>query len=214
MTTLTLLCSDPEHPVYSVLLDWKQKQSDIKVTLRHRMADLDKPTDLLILVSCSEYIPKQVRNRYRHTLVLHASDLPYGRGWNPHVWEIVEGASRLVLSLLEAEDKIDSGAIWRKLEIPLNGTELYDEINEKLFAAELELIEWSCKHFQSVEAQAQQGEPSYYRKRTPDDSRLDPDKTISEQFDLLRVCDPDRFPAYFELRGQRYTLTINKAEEQ
>jgi len=53
--------------------------------------------------------------------------------------------------------------------------------------------------------------PSYYRRRTPDDSRLDPSRSIAEQFDLLRVADPQRFPAFFDLRGHRYVVRIEKA---
>jgi methionyl-tRNA formyltransferase len=52
--------------------------------------------------------------------------------------------------------------------------------------------------------------PTYYRRRTPEDSRLDPQRSIAEQFDLLRVVDPDRFPAFFDLCGHRYVVRIEK----
>ena len=65
--------------------------------------------DILFLVSCSEIVKKDIRMKFRHTLVLHASSLPKGRGWSPHIWEILNGADQIVISLLEAEDKIDSG---------------------------------------------------------------------------------------------------------
>jgi methionyl-tRNA formyltransferase len=46
--------------------------------------------------------------------------------------------------------------------------------------------------------------------RTPKDSCIDPHRTIAEQFDLIRVCDPIRFPAFFEYRGQKYALKLEK----
>jgi hypothetical protein len=55
---------------------------------------------------------------------------------------------------------------------------------------------------------AQTGEPSFYKKRTPGDSRLDPQKSLAEQFNLLRVVDNDRYPAFFEWNGRRYNLKI------
>ena len=85
--------------------------------------------DLLFLVSCHELIGADIRDQYRTTFVLHASDLPVGRGWSPHVWTVVNGGNEIVLSLLEAEDKIDSGDIWAQRRIPLQGHELYEEIN-------------------------------------------------------------------------------------
>ena len=52
------------------------------------------------------------------------------------------------------------------------------------------------------------GKGSFYRKRTPEDSELDIDKTIREQFNLLRAVDNNRYPAFFKLNGQKYTLKI------
>ena len=49
-----------------------------------------------------------------YTLVLHASDLPDGRGWSPHVWDVISGKSSLTLSLINAEDSVDTGHIWKK----------------------------------------------------------------------------------------------------
>ena len=50
----------------------------------------------------------------------------------------------------------------------------------------------------------------YYPKRTPEDSRLDPNKTFVEQFNLLRVADKDRYPTFFEYLGCKYIVTIQK----
>lgn len=52
----------------------------------------------------------------------------------------------------------------------------------------------------------------YLRKRSPLDNQIDPTKSIEEQFDLLRVSDNDRFPAFFELRGKKYTLKLEKID--
>jgi len=52
---------------------------------------------------------------------------------------------------------------------------------------------------------------SFYLRRRPEDSRLDPDKTIREQFNLLRVVDNEKYPAFFDLHGQRFLLKVEKA---
>jgi methionyl-tRNA formyltransferase len=57
----------------------------------------------------------------------------------------------------------------------------------------------------------QAGEPTWYARRRAADSRLDPDRTLAQQFDLLRVVDNDRYPAFFDLRGHRYRLRIDDA---
>lgn len=138
-----------------------------------------------------------------------------GQGWSPYVWAILSGVNQITLCLLEANDPVDSGAIWLKTEFFLEGHELLPEINEKLFAAELSLMTQAVEQFGAITPTAQCGDPGpYMPKRTPKDSRLDPNKTLAEQFDLLRVVDSTRYPAFFDYRGKRYLLTIEKGENE
>ena len=67
----------------------------------------------------------------------HASDLPKGRGWSPHIWQVLEGKQEIRVSLLEAEDAVDSGAIWHQNKLVIPQSALWDEVNEALFDAEL-----------------------------------------------------------------------------
>jgi methionyl-tRNA formyltransferase len=65
--------------------------------------------------------------------------------------------------------------------------------------------------FEQIEPRAQAADgATYYRKRTPEDSRIDPQRPIAEQFDLLRICDPGRYPAFFDLHGHRYRIRLDK----
>lgn len=61
------------------------------------------------------------------------------------------------------------------------------------------------------QAKPQQGEASYYPRRRPADSQLDPQRTLAEQMNLLRVVDNQRYPALVEVRGRRYELLIQPA---
>ena len=167
----------------------------------------------MFLVSCAQIIRPAERAKFRTVLVLHASDLPRGRGWSPHIWAIVKGAKQITLCLLEAAEPVDTGAIWLKTTFTLEGHELLPEINAKLFAAELELMTRGVEGFGLIVPQAQVGDPGPYQpKRTPEDSRLDPHKSLAEQFDVLRVVDNDRYPAFIEHRGKRYLLKIEKTK--
>lgn len=213
---ITLLCSDASHPVNAHLMRWMQKNNDRhQIALVRRKSELSSG-DILFLVSCSEIIQAVDRLAYKATLVLHASDLPRGRGWSPHIWEIVNGAEQITVSLLEAEDKVDSGRIWKKITFPILKNALWDEINERLFSTEIELIDFAVEAFEWIEPQeqAKEIEPTYYRRRTPGDNRIDPCLSIADQFNQIRVCDPQRFPAFFELHGQRYKLILEKMDDQ
>ncbi|HWK42606.1 MAG TPA: formyltransferase family protein [Croceibacterium sp.] len=212
---ITILCSDATHPVNIWLEDWAaQIANAANVEIVRKVQDAGGG-DILFLISCTEVVTREERNRYGASLVLHASALPKGRGWSPHIWELIEGAENITLSLLEAEDSVDSGRVWTQRSIPIPRHALWSEINEALFSAEIALMTFALENFRKISLFEQSAEGvSYHRRRTPSDSEIDPNRTIAEQFDLIRVCDPQRFPAYFHLRGHRYVLKLEKYDGQ
>lgn len=213
---ISILCTSPEHPINAHIEQWIQRnRHQHQISLSRRKSDLPGG-DILFLVSCSEIIRAAERSAYRACLVLHASALPLGRGWSPHVWEIIHGAERLTLSLLEAEDRVDSGRIWKQVSFPIPKHALWNEINTRLFDAEIDLIDFAVREFETIVPYEQRAdiEPTYFPRRAAEDSRIDPKCSIASQFDLIRVCDPQRFPAFFELHGHRYKLTLEKMDDQ
>ncbi len=71
----------------------------------------------------------------------------------------------------------------------------------------------AVQRFSEITPVKQEGAPGpYLRRRTPEDSRLDVHKSIAEQFDLLRVVDNQRFPAFIDYRGNRYVIKIEKVD--
>lgn len=211
---ITILCTDKAHPVNGHLERWVATHGEHEVVIARSRVELTGG-NILFLVSCSEIIRAQERAFYKATLVLHASALPLGRGWSPHIWQIAEGAEWITLTLLEAEDKVDSGHIWQQVTIPVPRHALWDEINKLLFDAEMELLDAAVVGFDVIRPREQNPSigPTYYRKRTPLDSRISPENSISSQFDVIRVCDPERFPAFFELRGCKYKLVLEKIND-
>lgn len=208
---ISILCTDPQHPVNPWLQRWMAEHAaQHRIQLVRCAAEL-QGGELLFLVSCHEIIRKAVRDGYAHTLVLHASDLPQGRGMSPHVWQIIQGASAITVTLLDAVDKLDEGDVWQQRTIEFDGTELHDEIHARLFDAEVTLMSWAVSDLAQSQPRPQSGEPGpYFRKRKPQDSCIDVTRPLAEAFDLLRIADAERYPAYFEHRGQRYRLRIDK----
>jgi methionyl-tRNA formyltransferase len=211
---ISILCSDSKHPIVPWLERWCSRHAKSHdVELVHQKDKLSGG-DILFLISASIILRSEERERYAACLVIHASDLPEGRGWSPWVWQILEGQQRIVVTLLEAAEPVDTGRIWTQQEMRLEGHELFNEICSQLFSTELSLMDFAVTNFGTVVPRPQGHAPtSYYRRRTPEDSRLDPKQSLQDQFDLLRVCDENRYPAFFELRGYRYVVSIRKQGE-
>ncbi len=202
------------HPVFSELERWSNSRAQTHDIVLSETFDALPGGDLLFLISCSCIVKPALRSRYRHSFVIHASDLPEGRGWSPLIWQLLEGRHDIAVTLLEASDPVDSGAVWAKRWLHFTGHELHNEINAALFAAELELMDYALENCDILQPQPQKdGCASWYRRRTSEDSRIDPYRSLADQFDLLRVADPIRYPAFFELRGHRYEISIRKIRD-
>jgi methionyl-tRNA formyltransferase len=165
--------------------------------------------EILIMLSCEKIFKNLHLNK--KNLVIHESALPSGKGWSPLTWQVLEGETRIPVTLFEASVKVDAGNIYDICYIDLDGTELVDELRSKQWVATKELIIRFIKNYNPNNlGTPQTGKESFYPRRTKKDSSLDINKTIFEQFNLLRVCDNERYPAWFEMNGIRYIIKIYK----
>ena len=82
---ITILNTSEIHPINVPLKQWIEKNElGHEIKLQRSKKNLGGG-DLLFLISCSEIISKGDRAKFKSTLVIHASDLPSGRGWSPHI---------------------------------------------------------------------------------------------------------------------------------
>ena len=209
---IDVLCPNQEHPVNAWLENWVTIQNNENdVALLSDISQL-RGGKILFLVSCNQVVGSKIRSKYEHVMVLHASALPIGRGWSPHIWAIIDGAAKITVTLLVAEDKVDTGAIWAHRLVNISQSALYDEINSAIFSAETELMTEGVGMVIAgkIPVPQEDTEATYYRQRTPADSMLDPEKSLISLFTQMRVADPDRYPAYFQLHGETYTISIKK----
>lgn len=179
----------------------------IKAELLHEHDDVKKG-DLLFLLACEKIFKKL--NYNSHNLVIHESDLPRGKGWSPLTWQVLEGKKRIPITLFEAVESVDAGDIYIQDYIELFGDELLTEIKHQQGLKTVDLILRFIRNKTEIPAKKQKGKSTFYAKRGPKDSKLDIHKSIDEQFNLLRIVDNERYPAFFEKNGQKYIIKIYK----
>ena len=171
--------------------------------------------EVAFLLGCMRIVPPEVLARNRKNLVVHESALPHGRGFAPMTWQVLEGRERIPVCLLEAAGAAEAGPVVYRDEIQLDGTELCPQLRALQGAKTVEL----CLRYlrepvpPAGKAQGPADEAGHYPRRRPQDSALDPERTIAEQFDLLRVVDNERYPAFFHYRGRCYRIRITPCEE-
>lgn len=162
------------------------------------------------MLGCTKIMPEEYLNRNDHNLVVHESALPKGKGFAPMTWQILEGKNEIPICLLDADKHVDSGNVWLRDIIKLDGTELNSEWRALQGVKTVELCMKFVNNYQSLSPKEQVDEETFYKKREPEDSELDVNISIKEQFDLLRIVDNKNYPAFFRINGQKYILKVDK----
>lgn len=193
LPTMVLACLLSGHNV-----EWSHSATDLK------------EGDVCFYLSFSRIVDSATRSRFKNNIVVHESDLPKGRGWSPMSWLILAGECRIPVTLLEAVEQVDAGDIYIQEWIDLTGYELSGEWRELQACATLRLCKEFISQYPAIlsKARRQDGPISFYPRRCPQDSELDPNKTIAEQFNLLRAVDNKDYPAFFDFAGKRFFLHI------
>ena len=155
----------------------------------------------------SHIIPAEVHSRFR-TVIFHMTDLPYGRGGSPLQNLIARGHGHTQLSALQCEEGLDTGPIYLKRELSLEGTA--EEIFQRASAMMLPMIRAIVD--QDLTPSPQTGEPTLFKRRTPDQSAIDEAAGIEPVFDHIRMLDAEGYPHAFA-ETDRFRIEFTKAQK-
>lgn len=164
------------------------------------------------LLSITKILKPEQIQKSNHNIVVHASNLPEGKGFSPMSWQILEGKNTIPLCLFEASEEVDEGDIYLRDTITLKGHELSNEWRHMLGNKVNEMCIKFIKNYKNLSPEKQQSKSNHkhYPRRRPNDSELSLNKTLAEQFNLLRIVDNKDYPAFFYKDNKRYILTINQ----
>ncbi len=210
---VTILTDDAS----SWFVPFGQRLKDELTGLNHEAQYIHTAEDMVqsnvcFLLSCTRIVPKEKLELNERNIVIHASDLPQGKGFSPLQWQILEGKDSITLTLFEAVDEVDAGPYYFKDSIELKATELYDELRLKLGNKIVEMAVRLVRNLDELKPKEQTGAESFYPRRRDKDDELDITRSIESQFNHFRIADNEKYPLWFEYKGQKYTLKIEKKD--
>lgn len=211
---ITLLIDNPK----SWFVPYANELQNLLTMRGHKMIRIEDAVNLgegdcAFFLSCEKIIPLELLSRNTHNIVIHGSALPKGKGMSPLAWQIIEGKDEITLTLLEAAEKVDAGNIYAQKVVSFEGHELIDELRQKEGEAIIKLATEFIDTYPPSSGMVQEGEETFYPRRRPRDSEIDVTKSVEEVFNLLRIVDNERYPAFFKYRGHTYELRIYKKDE-
>lgn len=151
-------------------------------------------------------IPEKIHQDFS-CIVFHMTDLPFGRGGSPLQNLIIRNLEKTKLSALRVDSGMDTGDIYLKEDLNLNGTaeEIFmraaDIIFTKMIPAILETEPIAYK---------QTGAVTNFIRRKPEESQISADMKLTQIYDHIRMLDADGYPQAFIEFG-KYKLVLSRA---
>lgn len=207
---ITILTDNPNSWILPYVVQLKRELNRI-----HDISHVFKPIDIIggdimLILSCEKKLESEYLKLHKSNVVVHPSKVPLGKGWSPLAWQVLEGSNNVPVSLFEAVKAIDAGDVYLIDYIKLDGHELNDEIKHQQGLITMKMVKEYIDKFESMVGIPQSGEETFYPRRGQKENELDVNKTILEQFNLLRVVDNERYPAHFYINENKYIIKIYK----
>ncbi|MBD1173866.1 methionyl-tRNA formyltransferase [Pelagibacterales bacterium SAG-MED01] len=171
---------------------------------------LIKNQDLVFVLSYTKILSEKFILKNKLNIVVHSSKLPKDRGFSPVQNQVLRGKSIIDISLIKLVKKVDSGDIFLRDKYKINNTDLNDEIRKKQAIATLKIIKKFLIKFPNINKKKQSGKASFNKRRNFWSNKLDINKSIRSQINLLRIADNDRYPCFFEYKKKIFKIKIYK----
>jgi len=175
--------------------------------------------DYNILVSCgfSYVIDNDSLSTAEYAINVHPTLLPAYRGFRSGPYIIMNGESRSGVTIHWLTSEVDKGDILAQESFPLSIFETTRSMIRKCQDVEPELLYRvieSIKQGTFVATPQDESQASTYSHiRMPEDSEIDPKKSLMELYNEIRACDADDYPAFFILDGQKVCIKLWRPEK-
>ncbi len=169
------------------------------------------PCEFLITAGYPFILKPEVLSLCKYNLNVHPTLLPKYRGPNIE-WNIIaNGEKETGVSVHFLSKLADKGNIVLQKKVELTSFDTISsllrktsEIEPALLLEAMDMVRNGDDGYVQDETQV-----SYYPQlRTPDDSEIDPSKSIEELYNCIRASDPDRFPAFFIKDGEKIGVRL------
>ena len=74
----------------------------------------------------------------------------------------------------------------------------------------MKIIKKFLKEYPNIKSKKQTGKSTFFKKRNKLSSEINILKSIKSQFNLLRIVNNEKWPAFFKYKGKKFYLKIYK----
>lgn len=143
---------------------------------------------------------------------VHGSLLPKYPGARTLSWAIENGELHSGVTVHMIDEGIDTGPILLQRSFPVSPFETPRSLVRKTLELEPALVVEALAKFEREGMDALRPQPHvasiHLPNRSPEHSRIDPNRPLTELFNAIRAADPDNYPAFFEWNGEKVCIRM------
>ena len=181
--------------------------------------DLESPpselkNEICLSVGFGIVFPKIFLDHIKIALNVHGTLLPKYRGARTLNWVIENGEVESGVSIHIIDEHIDNGPIVYQKKFNISKFDTGISLARKTALFEPDVVVEAIKKFEKsgqINSQPQkiEGENDFYPpNRVPSHSELDPRQSLQDLYNKIRASDPEKYPAYFYIDGQKVCLKL------
>lgn len=169
---------------------------------------ISEDVESIYFVHWSHKIPNDILESCE-CICFHMTDLPYGRGGSPLQNLILAGHTQTKLTALKMTEEMDAGPIYHKWPMSLDGSaqQIFERVSSLANQAIREMISKKMQPF------PQEGEPTWFKRRTAQDSEIPASATQLEVFNYIRMLDANGYPHAFISHNEKIIRFTNATLE-
>ena len=184
------------------------------------LQDESEITDSFHFVFVSGYykiISENIIKKPKHGIYcFHESPLPEGRGHAPIQWSLLNKRNNLTISMFKIDEGVDTGLLCYQYNVPINKMDTYKILENKRQIGLQECFKSFLEEVKDgvVVLREQSGLGNYQTKRSPKHSELSKKNyNIEDLWDSIRMCDNDKFPAFFKINDKKVILKYEVVDD-
>lgn len=196
---------ESKEPFFGSLFTWVSNETELESMLKEMTG-----IRYIFFLHWNWLVPESIWKNHE-CVCFHMTDVPYGRGGSPLQNLIVRGHTQTQLTALRMVKEMDAGPVYAKRPLSLEGTA--HEIYIRAGRLSYEIMQWMIE--QEPTPVAQEGEPTIFKRRKPEQSQLPSEGELSRIYDHIRMLDAPTYPhAFIEYGDFSLEFTGASIDEQ
>jgi methionyl-tRNA formyltransferase len=190
------------------------KKKNIPFVLGKKIENADVPAilktkpDVAFVLGWRSIISKNLYGAIpQGCLTCHDSLLPKYRGFAPTAWAIIRGEDHTGVTLFKIDDKgVDAGDVFAQHKIPIGKKETASDVYPRIVKASVQCYDKYLNDYRKDRIRFKkqnERQTTCMPRRTPEDGRIDWNKSAREVFNFIRALTPPYPLSWTMYAGQK-----------